>query len=485
MGGIGGPRGGAARTVVVIAILMSSALVAGCVGPGPASDSDEEVVQSLQIAGVALACTDPCERPVAQGFEKSFEPDVAISPLDSTRVVVVDSPVRTERSGLASRGFAVHVSTDAGASFETTWTDDNHGMELGHPLARCAVLADAVVTFTSDGTLIVSGIAGSAAAQMSVFVMRSFDGGAIFSEFQWVANSDPAGCADRVTPPGNSDSPVQSVDKQEISAGPNGEVLLTYMALEQGNLDPILDEDFEMILSTDHGASWYAPVAIENEASSFYGGYTTVAGRDHYEMTAQGIGYIWYLETVDGGETWNATKLGRTSNQFAQYARHEGPDGVTRAIAWADWRDNRHYPTLSVLTPGAENWTHLVLLDEEPTSIQFPFMALTVDNAGVFYAVYTVGGERTTPSQGPGGPSQVEQAHRLARAYSAGVLSDPLRLDTTPMERSEMTPADYGHYLGIAAFPEGAFTVWGAGSRQVDANLYGASLQGVPQYLTV
>ncbi|MHB1260863.1 MAG: sialidase family protein [Thermoplasmatota archaeon] len=353
---------------------------------------------------------------------------------------------------------AVYVSWDGGKVWETTWTSETAVSDPRHPLFSCLLLGDAVASFLPDGGLLIGGMAGTTVGTLSLFVMRSDDGGRTFPHHVWVDGATPAAsCGGDPFPAGNRQT--ESTDKPDLDVAADGTAVMSWHRLGVqvgGGVDTPRPNGFVLSFSEDGGWTWGEPIPVPDSVWGL--GYSMdLLNGTILELASQQSSKIIFLATPDGGKTWSNSTVGPTSNQYPSYVRA----GDHRVTAFALYGDGEYTPTLATSIDGL-TWDYIALA---PPSEQLPMMSADADGSGTVYVSYWT-------TRGMSG----EAIAREAVAWRNGVLSEPVRLDSLQQpERHDMSPLGYGHYQALGAFPGGAFVAWGAGRPQL-ADLHAARI---------
>ena len=311
------------------------------------------------------------------------EPSICINPLNKKHIVagsVLDN---------------VYVSNDGGINWKVQKMKSSHG-----------VYGDPVVRMTKDGTPLFAHLANSKGKAYSspefldrIVVQRSEDGGT-----SWNDGSFPK--VDH----------TKDHDKQWMSVGPDGTVLMTWTEFDKYGSDK--KEHKSRILfskSKDGGLTWdNAKVISSFEGDCLDGDLTTegaypVIGSDGtYHVVWTYDNKIWFNSSRDEGKTWLKEEksiadqpggwsfeipgIGRANGMPVMVCDHsKGPNKGTLYVSWSDQRhgvDDTDVWMISSKDQG-KTWTQPARVNNDPGGRhQFFSLMDIVQHTGYLYFVF-------------------------------------------------------------------------------------------------
>lgn len=424
------------RARVVLACI--ALLLAGCAAPEA-------------TPAPTLSCPSPCETLVARAEGYAWEPHVAADPLDPDHLVAGVTRFVEGPASPVVHDILVAVSRDGGR----TWSAKSlpHGADVpsDHPLATATSLADPIVAFLPDGTVLLAGLglnaavtgAGAAAQGFRVFVARSADGGESFPETVVVA--EDRGVAGR-TPAGLVGAGLHAPDAPNLAVGPDGSLLLLWRFLDQPTPGGPQRSTVAFSTSADGGRAWSEPQTVDTGYANAVpqparitpsGAFlVSFVGWEGDETSAGTRFDAGLARSTDGGRTWSAQKLGEN----AWTAQVVGDDRDVLAVYPVESPDGRQVVTARLSRDGGATFAApFALASPDLPGSTFPTLAGDARRAYVtwFHAE--------------------ESGYALrALALDDGVASPPVTLarDITG------PPGALGEYFGLAALPDGAYAVW-------------------------
>lgn len=473
---------GRLRVLVLLGLAVTVGTI-GCIGDENAPTAGNETKR-----GAALACGSPCEDVIEDPSRHAFEPSATAVPGDPGRIVAVSTEI-FEDNGTDRRWLKVHTTQDRGKNWTTHRLFGTTELGPQHPLAGCNYLFDPVVDATSNGTVVLVGVASTKRPTSQeepsppevggpppktpgvVFVARSSDGGQAFSEVEIVTdNPSPAPCPTG-SPPGMSapgdpehiPDRVRDRDKPWIDAGSAGRVLVGWANVSGA-------PQIKASLSTDAGRSFSSPTTVTNLSSSegFPLAPSTAVG-------PEGNLFVAWVEAARNSSVvvarstdaanWEPLHRANSTFVFPRLETRHGTGGTQLLLAYGTAGDNRTLPTLAVGGPKG-NFSDPIAFDRNASS-GFRMTTLAVDRDGAAYLGFFH----------PLEPEGASNAYRMA-AYRNGTTYGPIQVNTSTIGEQSFL-LDLGHYMGIAALEEGAYPVWINGEAP-DTGVRGAFVNLVP-----
>jgi hypothetical protein len=450
------------------ALLVALVALAGCVGQ---TGDEESSVQSREVeTNASLACPDPCGDDVENPKRWAFEPSAAANPNESGHLVAASTERWFDDQQTARRWFKIHVSHDAGDTWDTHRLFNTTDLGQEHPLFGCNYLFDPVVSVTPSGTVLVNGIAtatppGDATGLVktggSVFVARSLDGGQTFPEVSIV---DSPQDRDTPCPEGSSptvdrtgDRPAASRgdrDKPWIASGPNGTVLVSWVQVGE----PL---DVLASVSQDGGQTFSQPVIVDQG--------TQVPGRDAPNSPAPAVAengalYLAWTQsngapaeltvaTSSDGLNWtpiHQTTTNATGIVLPHLATSDTHERSRLFLAYAREANETRVPALDVLEPGTGELVNRSVTDRDAANGERK-TTLAVDDKGTAYLGFYHPRED--------GEEGDQNTYRVA-AWENGTMYGPVETSRDPIGDT----STLGHYMDIAGLDDGAYPVWISGS---------------------
>lgn len=429
------------------ASMFALLLLAGCVGSPSGAP--------------ALAC-GPCAFVIDATAERAWEPTVAVDPRDAAHLVALSGQFHETATGDVDLWMVAYVSRDGGSTWKASRVP---GPE------RTTHHADPVAIFLADGALLVAGLAwaraepptpipADAGTAISTFVVRSEDGGDSFGAPIVVAEGRGASLA-------GISFGEPTTDKPWLALAPDGTVLMTYLAYSNPHPDqPTVlfgVADLQVITSKD-GRAWSAPRALPRPEHSPHMAFPAVEADGTWHVAfidadfekdffLQQFG-LWLATSRDQGATWDAKKIGTTP--WMPTLRAHG--GRLFLAAPADTGDpNVQPPMLMTSDDHGATWSPPLILDEAGTGRAM--VAMDVDARGVVYVGYYA----NAPAEDGNAEFRIVRVERDALAAPL-TLEDALKGPTRQR----------GHYVGVAAAPEGAYAVWVSGDALPAFDVSGA-----------
>lgn len=466
---------------LALAAVVAGVALAGCVAPQGA--------EPAALAGLPFPpprCLEPCMRGIFEHGD-SWEPAVAVNPSDPLHIVAASNSIVPQDPLPPHRWGYAHVSRDGGATWQTAALPGGPSAGPGHPLFDAGTLADSVVAFLPDGTLLHSvlafrtegpdaGVAGAAAITgYDLVVLRSSDGGLTYPAedirvvregdgalaFAW-ADVPPAGTT------GTADGALwDAQDKQWLATGPEGDVLVAWTEILGRN--PARDEldyrcDMVAAHSPDGGRTW-GPMALVDEGGCF--GYASPLILPDGSWRVAYIDYasteLYVAASTDRGASW-AIQAVHEGARIPTLKAQPRDEGLRLLLGYAEVVDREtgvQAPALRWSDDLGATWGAPVRLHEPrgPGAIQ---TALDVGPDGRAWATFYHPKDTEEPT-----------ADYLAVEVGDGAASPPVVLDAG----IEAPPGRLGHYQGLAARPGGAFAVW-VTQHGSSADLVGAAFGG-------
>ncbi len=440
------------RVVVAVAFLLVPAL-AGCGAPGTTPlvpEFDPSVPH----------CVGECGRVVDDSPATSWEPFVAVNPKNPDHIVIAhaDQPSSFEEYYATASRMRVSVSEDGGATWETRVVPSGLDDSPFHPLARYKAIGyDPVIVFLPDGTLVMSAIATLhvlapdvpviAYAGYTLYTTRSVDGGRTWGDVRIVDTGDGLVALEEVG------AMFKANDKEWLTVGPDGTLLLVWTQITQGQPDNDFSQEEGRRLvfsaSEDGGLTWSPAGVVDDEGNPH--GASPVIGRDGAWRVAylERASYeLRFAESRDRGETWEARTIGQTSWLPAMRAQTLA-SGVERLLlAYAtggSFLEGQHQTEFTWSDDGGASWAPPLIIDvPEGEGPSLPDVAPAAGD-GAWITYFDVEG-----------PSSEQRSRYLAVKVVDGVAGAPLVLD-----EMEGTTLNLGHYMGLAVTPDGdALVAW-------------------------
>ncbi|MBW3581773.1 MAG: glycoside hydrolase [Euryarchaeota archaeon] len=438
-----------ASRLSLLALFVLTPVLAGCIADEPA-----ETATVLPVP-----------------WERSFEQRTTPGDVGASEVAIAGNPLDPEHLVSAANsggGYAVHVTRDGGTAwtasrFEAAWVDP-----LPNGAGRFRGLSDPVVAFGPDGALYLAGLAYIPTS--AVFVAKSLDGGATWSE---------------VVVTHESDLGTSFNDKEWLGANPtSGTLVLTWQkepAMDQlrgveaalGNPADIDIGDIVVSRSTDGGTSWTEPQVVSRGR---HNNGTQVAftpdGRAHLLWLNYETGTLDHIVSTDDGVTWSDPKAVADVEivpPFARYGRMHTLPGFTADpgsdALYAVWHDRRNgdADVYAIASPdGGETWREPVRVNQDDVgngAVQFyPWAA--VDPDGRLHVTFYDSRHDDHPrfhfyhayAEGP----------ELDFIETGNVTSQDFTVFVAP-DGSTGEQRGIGDYTGIAATTSGVFPAWADG----------------------
>lgn len=423
----------------------------------------------------------------------AFEPTVAINPSDPAHLVAAAMKGYNDSLNVQQWWLTTYVSKDGGLTWSAAPLPGGMAAGPTHPLFAAGQIADPVLRFLADGTVLLAGfaadwkvkedlpIAAGVLRAADVFVARSTDGGATWPDIRILRYG--AGAEAAVWLRDNrdvvADAPVTPVfnDKPWLAAGSDGSVLLVWSDVQFPAIDSSLllfGGDLWFSTSDDSGVTWTEPMLLVDGA--VYPGLPAVLANGGLRVAFNDfLSGNWVLASSDDvGETWSfqtAVPQSQVGQRFSyvgsglQVQNLSTHERLLMAFA-AEGPGQTQVPMLAASDDGGQTWAAPMALDDptgagdhpRSTPIPFPSATTTDLNGNVFVSFYHVP------------PGELVATYRIVTVRD-GVVSPPLVLD----QNLPRWPGYRGHYQGLAALEEGAFVAWVTGPGPADAyDLVGA-----------
>lgn len=426
-----------------------------------------------------LACLDPCKVLLDDSTGQAWEPHVAIDPDDGRHVAVASRTVGAgETPGSFSAWFNVHATTDGGGNW--TMTPLRYTKPLGEGGAEDPnVVGDPVLTFLPDGSLLATGatlqyigLNAGVLARVTLYSVRSPDGGFTFEEPVVVARSEGVVAVAYAPPPLKPvEAPVlmRLPDKPWIAAAPDGTVVLAWADIVAFHPDApsAYRTDLRYVVSRDGGRTW-SPSQVAASGASLEGPSIALTERSwsiaYVDLTAR---EARIAVSPDEGRTWNDFAVAPNLWMPSLAVSRDGLDRLYLAgslpapgSAGEAADDAVQSPFLAWSDDGGATWSTPLTLDEPRPGRVLPSVA--IDGVGTVYVTYM----HAEPEDGSQPVSYRAVALQGDGSRSAAVL-DPV----IPAPASSL-----GDYLGLAAGPRGAYATWVTTADGQQFDLAGAAL---------
>ncbi len=458
--------------IIALAALLLSLALAGCLGAAPFAPSSALVT----LEPPRLSCPTPCALEVESGPDFAFEPAVAVDPLDPLHILAASMQIPDledpDRAVLNPIWSDLHVSFDGGLRWETQRAPGGPDADPTHENALDNKMGDAVVAFLPDGTPLFSYLANTRLGPPtplrvqdgnSVYLARSPDGGRTWPEIVRVAEGGGAF-------PGPLALPGSTYhDKQWLDVGPDGALLMAWVAFRNGEGAATVSEAPVMFsASRDGGRTWSPARPVDDRPESDFQGASPLVGEDgtwHVAYFDYDTHALRLATSRDQGASWDVREIGLAT--FIPFLKAgPGPRGERLWLSFPmPAGEEEEQPALVWSDDGGATWTQPLVLDE-PQPVQASIPALDVAPDGMAY----VGWFRNECGDGC-------SASLIVQAFRGDVAGPPL------MVHGDIpgSGADVGHYFGLAALPDGAiaaYTAQGESSRNVFAARL--ALEGAP-----
>lgn len=424
------------KTGVVVVLL----LLAGCAAPSTMSEPGYACTRC-----VAVADDEP-----SRGHFENF---LAASPADPNHLVVAACTFDGQRFQTTA-----HASFDQGQTWSVAQLPYGDRVPLDHPLATVNFAADPGVAISADGqTVIVSAVG------LTSVPVEALSGNLPFQSIMFVARSDDGG---RTFPPEGVTMLQGSVqaypavqdfsDHPRIVAGADGTFLVMWGSLDLpdpfsaqrflATQDVVLATSLEVRFSasTDQGRTWSAPALAYRDTDLHYYPPSPVIRPDGSWLVMPseyngGEGDVYLSVSNDRGASWSWDATPMRVSAFGTSA--VGPDGRLFFSFNEPQPDGTVWPRLAVAEGDA--WNIIDLTDGPNTRRGLIENMLAVDGRGVAHVLYV---------WLPPGASEGEV--RVASWTPDGTLH------TTVLEAGLAPERNFGHYIGLAATPDGAVATW-------------------------
>jgi hypothetical protein len=441
----------AAMRAAAIAMLIATACSSGG-GDGGSAPAPSAPIASSSVSGASPFAAACGTGPGTVYVNSEVEPAIAVDPLNANHWVGVWQQDRWSTG--SARGIVTAVTFDAGA----TWTTRPIAFSVcaGGELARAT---DPWITFAPDGTAYQSAIAMvgdvfGAASVNAILVSRSRDGGitwsapatlirdgaAAFNDKE-TATADPTDARfayvvwDRITPQntgptwfarttdgGATWEPARVIYDPGVGAQTIGNLIRVLPDGTLVNLAAHLigsDESFsqatlEVVRSTDHGATWSAPIRVSD--------FRPLGARD--PVTQQAI---------------------RDGSIIPEMA--VAPDG-TLYVVWQDGRFTQTQDSIALArsTDGGRTWSAPVRVNGAPAAAAFTPQVHVLADGTVGVAYFDL--RSNTPD-----PATLLTDYWLARSADGLTWTDthidgPFDIATAPLVGGALF---LGDYMGLAS----------------------------------
>lgn len=471
------------RSAAPMAWLAMGILLAGCVGteevtlvgetqepaaPDPVAQERTPVCfdcGSVDVPWPRMACRAPCLRPVEDGSARSWEPSVAVSPLDPDHIVVGTAVFETDATtGFRTSWLVSHVTRDGGEAWESVRLPGGFSAGPEHPLFTANALGDPVLAFLADGTLAYVGLAfnhvghGTSAAPgvfartpFTLFVARSHDGGLTFPDVAIVRAGEGAmvGGALPVLGAGAAQVLFSAHDKPWILVDREGSlrVFWSEILVLHPTREPTARIDLLVSRSDDGGATWSEPDVVIGGGGGWFGAAPaqTADGALHVAAVDMLTLEMRLATSLDAGETWTNRTVGHATHPPSLAA-----DGARLVLAYggvveeggATYEQDRkpQRAMYAVSDDGGATWErHELEPAAEAPGRSMP-QAAAVPGGGFVLAWHQHDGEGAT--------------------LRAVALRNDERTGTLTLDAPRAPATRLGDYMGITGAPEGAVLAW-------------------------
>lgn len=426
-------------------------LAAGCVST-PDLPLDEPTVD-----------VDPfLERRLTPPDVSASEVTIATNPVDPLNVVAAAN---------SGGGFGVYWTDDGGQNWSASMFTAADVDPVAERQGRFLGLSDPALAYAPDGTLYLAGLAYIPIS--SVFVAKSVDGGASWTDVAIVHQSDLAASFN---------------DKEWIGVSPKGTIIVAWQkepAMDSlRSLDGFgIDADIGDIVfsrSTDGGRSWTLPSKISrglhNNGTQVQ---FTADGRGHLLWVNYEESTLDYSRSDDDGASWGVPRpiavidmsgpLARFSNMHTLPGFAVSPTGNALAAVWHDDR-NGDLDIYSIMSAdGGATWGDVTRVNDDPigNGAHQLYPWVTVDADGRIHATFYDSRLDTYP----------RFLYYLATANSADQAFGPsFAVSSVPFTAFSPGPGgaanesrSLGHYTGVASSSLGIFPAWADGRDRSSA----------------
>jgi hypothetical protein len=334
---------------------------------------------------------------------------------------------------------------------------------------------DPRIVFTTDGTILVSGIVvcrqdlgspdlndGMVQTSEALVATLSFDGGTSWQP-PIVVNQTKMAFASFGTPAGNErlfGFPEGGADHEGLAAGPNDSALMTWTSGPSealgGESHPTIgptSSDLWFASTKDGGRTWSPQARLEE-------GYHVTAGSP--VITHDGLWAVAYLRapddatlfvsaelvvatSSDGGRTWNKSVAGHAAAE-PTLASTDSHEGLVVASASYDSSNDTRTPFVAWSHDGGAQWTEPAPIDY--ASGNTPMDTIVTDARGTTFATLF----RDTTGE-----------HNTYQYVVVPAKNGRIGASQTLDNQVEGSPYARGDYMGLAALPAGALAVWPSG----------------------
>jgi hypothetical protein len=288
----------------------------------------------------------------------AFGPDGALNAL-----YVVGKVIEGERFPLAALRFTRSLDGGKTWSEPVGVTDDSDfGSHNFHALHAGA-----------DGALYVTWLDGREGVS-SVFLTRSTDGGATWSANQRITETEACPCC-----------------RTAIATAADGTLFVAWRIVNPGNV-----RDIVVAKSTDHGATFSAPVVVHDDGWVYPGCphagpsmQVDAEGRLHIAWWTgkEGIAGVHYARSEDGGQTFSApVDLGVAQYSKPAHVQLALGEAGTVLVAWDDGTVVTPKVLLRTSRDGGETFGAAQMVSAEGRAATFPVLGLSGSTVSVAWA---------------------------------------------------------------------------------------------------
>lgn len=448
------------RPLALVTLLVTAAL-AGCASPAGEVDKSETATP-----GLALACVAACKLALDSGGGEAFEPMIVVNPSDPLHLVAGYSEHTTDALGAVHRWNKAAVSKDGGATWKVVSIPGGPTAGPTHPLAKSTDMGDASVAILPDGVVLYSGLAlnflpGAMGAggltAYDLYVARSTDGGLTWPEVAVVARGRGAAIG---VPVGFVPVAWSAHDKNWLTAGTDGTALVAWGNIQYPPTDQPQDiarVDLMFSASKDGGKTWSAPALVAKGKREYSGASPLVtANAWHIAFMNYGKPEMYVATSRDAGKTWTVAQAVADAAFGYPNLLAMPLDGRERLVlVYSRANESGESPAMVTSDDGA-TWSAPTDLDAG-AGVRWIQVSAAASNGTLYVLAY----------HGPsGGPSEMRLLARRDNVTATLALDTGLAGST----------GQRGHYVGVAALPDGAFATWVTGGRG-KFDLAGASVR--------
>ncbi len=433
------------RSASALAIATMFLTVAGCVTPEDSLGSESPL------------CAPSCELAVDTGPDRAFEPTAALDPHDPARGVIVSTVFRDDAETGSPLRFKVHVTSNRGASFETFELVDL--MPPTHPVLQYTILADPMLRWLDDGSLLLFGMGGTGNppdsptgalgfTSFDLWVARSFDGGSTWPEGQVIAEGSGVMSLASVG---------QYHDQPHVALGTDGTILLGWVVVTSKAEDGgTVTQDIVASTSTDGGRTWSAPTLVS--AGAFHNARPAITEGGTMFMTYRDYSRdgparpVFLSRSEDGGTTWEGTDMGNVSSISRPSLAATG--NALHLLIAPPQEGHRAHMRLLTSVDDASTWTTNDLDEMEGDGEPIAMLA-TADDGSVWATWHHVNADNTNEYR--------------AWTRAADGTERTQRISTTPIGPNDPQGIigwpSLGDYNGLSATPAATLAAWVSGEK--------------------